>query len=132
VNRCGASDSRANPAKVLAFLAALLAFITGASPAFAQAKSEIVPDVWQGDVLLPKPEMHNLERLRFVTDSDYPPFNYLDQDGQLAGFNVAMARAVCLELGAACRHVMRLLDDAPGQFLQMIEEPAVLEVGCSQ
>ena len=40
--------------------------------------------------------------LRFLTDSDYPPFNYIDQDGQLAGFNVEMARAICLELAAAC------------------------------
>ncbi len=40
--------------------------------------------------------------LRFLTDSDFPPFNYIDQDGQLAGFNVEMARAICLELAAAC------------------------------
>jgi polar amino acid transport system substrate-binding protein len=40
--------------------------------------------------------------LRFLTDSDYPPFNYIDQDGQLAGFNVEMARAICLELAATC------------------------------
>ena len=40
--------------------------------------------------------------LRFLTDSDYPPFNYIDRDGQLTGFNVEMARAICLELAAAC------------------------------
>lgn len=40
--------------------------------------------------------------LRFLTDNDYPPFNYIDQDGQLTGFNVEMARAICLELAAAC------------------------------
>ena len=40
--------------------------------------------------------------LRFLTDVDYPPFNYIDQDGQLSGFNVEMARAICLELAAAC------------------------------
>lgn len=40
--------------------------------------------------------------LRFLTDSDYPPFNYIDQEGQLAGFNIEMARAICLELSAAC------------------------------
>jgi polar amino acid transport system substrate-binding protein len=102
VNRCGASDSRASPAKVLAFLAALLAVIAGASSAFAQAKSEIVPDVWQGDVLLPKPEMHNLERLRFVTDSDYPPFHYFDEEGVLTGFNVDLAKAICEALGVDC------------------------------
>lgn len=40
--------------------------------------------------------------LRFVTDSDYPPFNYIDEDGQLTGFNVDVARAICLELSATC------------------------------
>ena len=52
----------------------------------------------------PAPEAGIVRRaaLRFFTDSDYPPFNYVDQDGQLAGFNVEMARAICLELAAAC------------------------------
>ena len=40
--------------------------------------------------------------IRFLTDSDYPPFNYLDEDNVLTGFNVDVARAVCLELSAAC------------------------------
>lgn len=40
--------------------------------------------------------------IRFLTDSDYPPFNYIDEDNVLTGFNVDVARAVCLELAAAC------------------------------
>lgn len=40
--------------------------------------------------------------IRFLTDSDYPPFNYYDEDNVLTGFNVDIARAVCLELAAAC------------------------------
>lgn len=40
--------------------------------------------------------------VRFMTDSDYPPFNYYDEEGVLTGFNVDIARAVCLELSAAC------------------------------
>lgn len=40
--------------------------------------------------------------IRFVTDSDYPPFNYLDDEGTLTGFNVDIARAVCLELDVSC------------------------------
>jgi len=102
VNRCGESDSRANPAKVLAFLAALFAGIASASAASAQTRTEIVPDVWQGDVLLPKPDLHNLERLRFVTDSDYPPFHYFDEEGVLTGFNVDLAKAICEALAVEC------------------------------
>lgn len=40
--------------------------------------------------------------IRFLTESDFPPFNYLDEDNVLTGFNVDMARAICLELNAAC------------------------------
>jgi polar amino acid transport system substrate-binding protein len=40
--------------------------------------------------------------IRFLTDSDYPPFNYYDEDNILTGFNVDLARALCLELAAAC------------------------------
>jgi polar amino acid transport system substrate-binding protein len=40
--------------------------------------------------------------IRFLTDSDYPPFNYYDEDNVLTGFNVDVARAICLELAAAC------------------------------
>ena len=40
--------------------------------------------------------------LRFLTDSDYPPFHYFDQDGTLTGFNVELARAICRELEATC------------------------------
>ncbi len=48
------------------------------------------------------PDVVRRAALRFLTDSDYPPFNYLDQEGQLSGFNVEVARAVCVELAAAC------------------------------
>ena len=40
--------------------------------------------------------------LRFLTTSDYPPFNFLDEDGVLTGFNVDLARALCLELDVTC------------------------------
>lgn len=40
--------------------------------------------------------------LRFLTDSDYPPFNYYEEDNSLTGFNVDMARAICIELAVAC------------------------------
>ncbi len=40
--------------------------------------------------------------LRFLTDVDFPPFNYTDEDGTLTGFNVDLARSICLELAATC------------------------------
>ena len=85
----------------LAALALALVWLTPA-PALAQARSEIVPDAWQGDVLRSKPDMHGLEKLSFVTDSDYPPFHYFDEVGALTGFNVDLAKSICEALQVQC------------------------------
>lgn len=50
----------------------------------------------------PKPDLANLEQIRFLTDNDYPPFNYLDEEGALTGFNVDLARALCDVLAVEC------------------------------
>lgn len=48
------------------------------------------------------PDISKLTRLRFITDNDYPPFNYLDENGNLVGFNVELAKAICDELKTSC------------------------------
>jgi polar amino acid transport system substrate-binding protein len=68
----------------------------------AQVRNEIVPDVWQGAALRPKPDLKGLQKLRFVTDSDYPPFHYFDEEGALTGFNVDLARSICEALNVEC------------------------------
>jgi polar amino acid transport system substrate-binding protein len=50
----------------------------------------------------PKPDWSWLPQLRVLTEPDYPPFNYYDEEGQLTGFNVDLARAICRELGVTC------------------------------
>jgi len=40
--------------------------------------------------------------IRFLTDSDFPPFNFYDEEGALVGFNIDLARAICLELNTSC------------------------------
>jgi polar amino acid transport system substrate-binding protein len=49
--------------------------------------------------------------IRFLTEGDYPPFNYLDEDGVLNGFNVDLARAICNEIGVACDIKVRPWDE---------------------
>ena len=87
--------------RVLAAIVVALALTAATPPASAQTSSEIVPDAWQGDALRPKPEIH-LDRIRFITDSDYPPFQYFDEEGVLTGFNVDLARAICEAIGVEC------------------------------
>ena len=91
-------------AKVLARAIAMLAGLilsAQTSVSAQQVETKSLPGRPQA-LPAPEPVIARRAALRFLTDSDYPPFNYVDQDGQLAGFNVEMARAICLELSAAC------------------------------
>lgn len=69
---------------------------------WAQQGNNYVPGVWRGDVQRPRPDLSGLPSLRVVTDADYPPFNYYDEDGVLTGFNVELIQAVCEVLGVTC------------------------------
>ena len=40
--------------------------------------------------------------IRFLTTDDFPPFNFIAPQGNLEGFNVSIARTLCLELKARC------------------------------
>ena len=46
------------------------------------------------------------EKLRIATTSDYPPFSYVDDADEIAGFDVDIALALCAELGAECEIVL--------------------------
>lgn len=41
--------------------------------------------------------------VRFATEGAYPPFNYTQADGTLAGFDVDLANALCKEMEAKCQ-----------------------------
>lgn len=45
--------------------------------------------------------------IRFLTETDYPPFNFTGPDGNPAGFNVDLARMICEEIKVACTIQMR-------------------------
>lgn len=70
------------------------------------------------------PNLSAVPSIRFLTTADFPPFNYRDADGQLIGFNVDLARALCEELEVACtiqawpwEQVSRALADNQGDAL---------------
>jgi polar amino acid transport system substrate-binding protein len=52
--------------------------------------------------------------IRFLTDSDFPPFDFYDEDGVLVGFNIDLARAICLELNTSCDIKARPWDELFG------------------
>jgi polar amino acid transport system substrate-binding protein len=48
------------------------------------------------------PNLTAVPSIRFLTTADFPPFNYRDATGELVGFNVDLARALCANLEIAC------------------------------
>ena len=72
-------------------------------PGLALAAGPQAPIFWDSKEPLPKPDLSTLPRLRFLTTTDFPPFNFLDGQGHLSGFHVDLARAICAELALADR-----------------------------
>ncbi len=80
-----------------------------------------IPSFFDPNYAPQKPDLSRLRQIRFLTEDDFPPFNFLLADGQLAGFNVDLARAICAELDLACTIQRRswellvpALDDSSG------------------
>lgn len=48
------------------------------------------------------PNLASVPAIRFLTTGDYPPFNFRDGKGELVGFNIDLAQALCADLGVAC------------------------------
>src|SRR5215470_14854187 len=70
----------------------------------------IVPGFWDPRRRPERPDLARLTAIRFMTEVDYPPFNFAGPDGNPAGFNVDLARMVCEELKVACTVQMRRFD----------------------
>ena len=66
-----------------------------------------VPGFWDPRRRPEKPDMSRLSVIRFLTETDYPPFNFAGPDGNPQGFNVDLARMICEELKLACTVQMR-------------------------
>jgi polar amino acid transport system substrate-binding protein len=57
-----------------------------------------IPRYWDPGKQISKPGILSVPRIRFLTTTDFPPFNFVDKTGHLAGYNVDLARAICSEL----------------------------------
>jgi len=66
-----------------------------------------VPGFWDPRRRPEKPDLSRISVIRFLTEIDYPPFNYAGPDGNPQGFNVDLARMLCEELKLACTIQMR-------------------------
>ncbi|MGE3643953.1 MAG: transporter substrate-binding domain-containing protein [Beijerinckiaceae bacterium] len=69
-----------------------------------------VPNFWDPQRRVEKPDTSFLQVIRFITDDEYPPFGFTTPEGTLSGFNVDLARAICKELEVTCTVQRRRFD----------------------
>ena len=85
-----------------------------AQPQVPQASSAAgavaIPGFWDPRRRPERPDLSRITLIRFLTEIDYPPFNYAGADGNPAGLNVDLARMICEELKIACTVQMRRFD----------------------
>jgi len=66
-----------------------------------------VPGFWDPRRRPERPDLSRVTTIRFLTETDYPPFNFAGPDGNPQGFNVDLARIMCEELKIGCTVQMR-------------------------
>ena len=98
-----------------ALICAILAAAGGARPAVAQdgialPRGAAVPGFWDPRRRPERPDLSRIQSIRFLTDLDYPPFDYAGADGNPAGFNVDLARLLCDEIKTTCTIQARRFD----------------------
>ena len=69
-----------------------------------------VPGFWDPRRRPERPDLTRISIIRFLTETDYPPFNFAGPDGAPAGFNVDLARMLCEEMKVPCTVQMRRFD----------------------
>jgi polar amino acid transport system substrate-binding protein len=73
-----------------------------AESATPQSRAVVVPGFWDPRRRPERPDLSRLQTIRFLTATDYPPFDYTNADGNPAGFNVDLARLICDEIKVSC------------------------------
>jgi polar amino acid transport system substrate-binding protein len=76
----------------------------------ASPRPAAVPGFWDPRRRPERPDLSRIQSIRFLTEIDYPPFDYAGPDGNPAGLNVDLARLLCDEIKATCTIQARRFD----------------------
>jgi polar amino acid transport system substrate-binding protein len=137
------SGARRCLAPALAVLLGVAGLICAHAPAAAQAGAPagatarpaspaVVPGFWDPRRRPERPDTARLTAIRFMTEVDYPPFNFAGQDGNPAGFNVDLARMICEELKVNCTVQMRRFDTLFDSLNQNRGDAAIASIAVSE
>ena len=92
----------------------------------------VVPGFWDPRRRPERPDLARLTAVRFMTEVDYPPFNFAGPDGNPAGFDVDLARMVCEELKVNCTVQMRRFDTLFDALDQNRGDAAIASIAVSE
>ena len=84
--------------RYLPALLTALVFTFNAGNVLASDNQPQAPSFINQKERLPLPSLQALNRLRFITTVDFPPFNMLSDQGQLTGYNIDLVKALCRQL----------------------------------
>ncbi len=107
------------PAPLLALAAMLLTAAAGLLDSAPRASAQDgvalpvgagVPGFWDPRRRPERPDLSRIQSIRFLTELDYPPFNYAGPDGNPTGFNIDLARQLCDEIKTSCTIQARRFD----------------------
>src|ERR1051326_4587723 len=103
-----------------AVLVALIALLALYSPPPTRAQTKATAPTASPDLTVPgfwdprrrpeRPDLTRITQIRFITENDYPPFDFPGPDGNPAGFNVDLARMICEALKVTCTIQARRFD----------------------
>lgn len=106
--------------------------VAAQSPAEPSGQAVAVPGFWDPRRRPERPDLSRLSMVRFITEVDYPPFNYAGPDGNPVGFNVDLARAVCEEMRVSCTVQMRRFDTLLDSLAENRGDAAIASIAVNE
>ena len=88
-------------------------------PVYSMAQAPVTPNYFDSQERIPIADVRNIDRLRFLTTVDFPPFSFLDENGRLTGLHVDLARNIC--------SILKIIEQCQIQALEWKELPDAIK-----
>lgn len=108
-------------------IASVLGLVSPSTTDAQELSASDLPVLFDTRERLPGADLSSVARVRFLMSVDFPPFNFTDQEGRLAGFHVDLVREICAQLKIESKCQMQALPfDELEAAVEMGEGEAVI------
>jgi polar amino acid transport system substrate-binding protein len=108
-------------------IASVLGLVSPSATDAQELSASDLPVLFDTRERLPGADLSSVARVRFLMSVDFPPFNFTDQEGRLAGFHVDLVREICAQLKIESKCQMQALPfDELEAAVEMGEGEAVI------